>query len=40
MNELKTTTTKKQILNECTPCLFTVRQEDQSFDKELLGQNN
>ena len=30
----------KQILNGCTPCLFTMRQEDQLFDKALLGQNN
>ena len=27
---------QKQILNGCTPCLFTMRQEDQSFDKVLL----
>ena len=39
MNEEKTTT-NKQILNGCTPCLFTTRQEDQSFDKALLVQNN
>ena len=35
-----TTTTNKQILNGCTPCLFTMREEDQSFDKAWLGQNN
>ena len=23
----------KQIANACTPCLFTMRQEGQSFDK-------
>ena len=42
MNEKKktTTTTNKQILNGCTPCLFTMREEDQSFDKAWLGQNN
>ena len=34
MNEK--TTTNKQILNGCTPCLFTMKQEDQSFDKALL----
>ena len=39
MNE-KTTTINKEILNGCTPCLFTMRQGDQSFDKTLLGQNN
>ena len=33
-------TTNKQILNGCTPCLFTMRQEGQSFDKALRGQNN
>ena len=34
-----TTTTNKQILSGCTPCLFTMRQEDQyqSFNKALLG---
>ena len=37
MNEK--TTTNKQILNGCTPCLFTMRQEGQSFDKALLGQS-
>ena len=36
----KKTTPNKQILNGSTPCLFTMRQEDQSFDKALLGQNN
>ena len=30
----------KQRLNGCTPCLFTMRQEGQTFDKALLGQNN
>ena len=34
----KKTTTNKQILNGCIPCLFTMRQEDQSFNKALLGQ--
>ena len=29
-----------QTLNECTPSLLTMRQEDQSFDKALLGQSN
>ena len=29
----KKTTTNKQILNECTPCLFTIRQEGMSFNK-------
>ena len=38
MNEK--TTTNKKILNGCTPCLFTMRQEDQPFDKALPGQNN
>ena len=33
-------TTNKQILNGRNPCLFTMRQDDQSFDKALLGQNN
>ena len=37
MNEKKN---NKQILNGSIPCLFTMRQEDQSFDKALLGQNN
>ena len=32
--------TNKQILNGCNPCLFTMRQDDQSFNKALLGQNN
>ena len=41
MNEKKNnTTTNKQILNGCTPCLFTMRQEDLLFDKALQGQNN
>ena len=40
LNEWKTTTTNKKILNGCTPCLFTMKQEDQSFDKALLWQNN
>ena len=35
MNKKKATT-NKQILNACTPCLFTMRQQDQSFDKALL----
>ena len=26
-------TTSKQILNGCTPCLFSKRQDYQSFDK-------
>ena len=39
MNE-ETTTTHKEILNGCTPCLFTMRQEDQSFHKASLEQNN
>ena len=30
----------KKILNGCTPCLFTMRQEDLLFDKALQGQNN
>ena len=30
----------KQILNGCTPCLFTMGLEDQLFDKALLGQNS
>ena len=38
MNEKKNN--NKQILNGSIPCLFTMRQEDQSFDKALLGQNN
>ena len=33
-------TKNKQILNGWTPCLFTMRQEGQSFDKALRGQNN
>ena len=41
MNEKKKNKTiNKQILNGCTPCFFAMRQEDQSFDKALLGQNN
>ena len=40
MNEKKTATTNNKILNGCTPCLLTMRQEDQSFNKALLGQNN
>ena len=32
----KTTATTKQIVNGCTPCLFTMRQEGQ--DKALLRQ--
>ena len=39
MNE-KNPTINKQILNGCTPCFSAMRQEDQSFDKALLGQNN
>ena len=35
---MKKTTTTKQIVNGCTPCLFTMRQEGQSFDKALRGQ--
>ena len=35
---MKKTTTNKQILSGCTPCLFTIRQVGQSFDKALLGQ--
>ena len=38
MNEKKNN--NKQTLNGSIPCLFTMRQEDQSFDKALLGQNN
>ena len=34
----KKTTKTKQIVNGCTPCLFTMRQEGQSFNKALLGQ--
>ena len=34
----KTTITNKQILNGCTPCLFTIRQEGMSFNKAWLGQ--
>ena len=34
---MKKTTNK---LNGCNPCLFTMRQDDQSFNKALLGQNN
>ena len=30
----------KQILNGCTLCLFTMRQEGQSCNKALLGQRN
>ena len=30
----------KQILNGCTSCFFTMRQEDLLFDKALQGQNN
>ena len=37
---MKEKKTNKQILKEYTPCLLTMRQEDQSFDKALLGQNN
>ena len=37
MNEKKTTTTK-QIVNGCTPCLFTMRQKVQSFNNALQGQ--
>ena len=37
MNE-KIKTKTKQIVNGCTHCLFTMRQESQSFDKALLGQ--
>ena len=40
MKNKTTTTTNKQILNICTPCLFTMRQDDESFDKALLGQSN
>ena len=41
MNEKKKKKTiNKQILNGCNPCFFAMRQEDQSFDKALLGQNN
>ena len=36
----KTTTNKQTNISGCTLCLFTMRQEDQSFDKALLGQNN
>ena len=35
---MKKTTKTKQTVNGCTPCLFTMRQEGQSFNKELLGQ--
>ena len=35
MNKKKAITCK-QILNAYTPCLFTMRQQDQSFDKALL----
>ena len=28
--------TNKKILSGCTTCLFTMRQEDQSFNKALL----
>ena len=34
---MKKTTKTKQIVNGCTPCLFTVRQEGRSFGKVLLG---
>ena len=34
----KKTTSDKQILNSFNPCLFTLRQEGQSFNKALLGQ--
>ena len=37
---MKNTTTNKQILNGCTPCLFTMRQKDQSFGKAYLEKNN
>ena len=30
----------KQILNGSTPCLFTLRQKDQSFGKALVRRNN
>ena len=40
MNEKKQQEANKQMLNGCTLCVFTMRQEDQSFDKTLLGQNN
>ena len=36
----KTKTKQKKKPDECTPCLFTMRQEYQSFDKALLGQHN
>ena len=39
MNE-KQAATNKQISHGSTSCLFTMRREDQSFDKALLGQNN
>ena len=35
-NKNKKKTTNKQILHGCTTCLFTMRQEDQSFNKALL----
>ena len=35
---MKKVTKTKQTVNGCTPCLFTMRQEGQSFDKALLGQ--
>ena len=31
-------TLNKQILNGCTPCFFSIRQEGQLFNKALLGQ--
>ena len=40
LNEWKKQQQTKKILNGCTPCLFTLRQEDQPFDKALPGQNN
>ena len=35
---MKKTAKTKQIVNGCTPCLFTMRQEGQSFNKALVGQ--
>ena len=35
---MKKTAINKQILDRCTPSLFTIRQESQSFNKVLLGQ--
>ena len=32
--------TSKYQMDILLGCLFTMRQEDQSFDKALLGQNN